>query len=1044
MKGDFSRMTFDPGRRFTAVRAQQGAVQIDADANEQADIVTHRLDRTFRDIIGPAAGPLDPDSFKVTVAGNAITVSPGRYYVGGRLLENDAPVTLPAQPFLSGGYAVLAHPAAPAFDVAAPAAGEYAVVLDSWVRHVTVLEMPALLEPALGGVQTGTRHQSVWQLKLLKLPNGTSCGGVSGTAAWANYSSPSAALMEAGTDTPPPAADQCDLSPSGGYQGLENSLYRVEIHDGGPAGAGAGTATFKWARDNASFATLAAGWDNDRTVTLSSAPGDLTRGFRIGDTVELIDVETELRERPGRMLTVQDLVGDTMTLSAPHLLGAAADGAAAAARKLRVRRWEGGPLSIPKGTPWLALGADGVRVNFDKNVSYRTGEHWMIAARTTTNDIEWPGGAQPPANIPHLFAPLARIKIDGAGKITLLGDCRTLFAPLGAMISLLYVGGDGQQAEPNEAGNAAALPLAKPLTVAVMRGKLPVAGAAVRFTIGGGGGGSLNGGGASAVVQTDADGLASCNWALAANAGDAPQQVEARMLDDGGAAVANPVRFGARVLGLIEMKLAGGDTQTQVNSPGNAAPVPLAEPLRVAVTRANRPLPGALVRFTLVGGSGSLKKPGGGGGGAAIVDIQADADGIAACAWTLLPGAAAGRVRAQLMKNAVKAWGAPDVIFSASLLNLPRQGACCVTVGPGMEFERLEDAIQTLLDKNLGDICICLTAGDHTLSKPITVSRGNRPNLSIHGCGAATRLHFGKHSMVAVSMGALEIADLHFTAQEEVLIAVAVTSVALRRVTGTAGAFVLGAQGCGSITVEDCDLSVVQAGGAGTNTPATPAKNRNAVVAFGAEISGAELGLADGFHLWGLELPIGLGFAAQAAAPDLILIDCFEAQIRIVRNRLGGAINFGGHQPAPLDHRKYYGGWRQSVIKAIVETGGTLAICDNEMYDLRVTGEPARRLGLDSPTPKSMGFIRIPRLARFERNEVWASKSVLPAQYAYVDGNRFMSSGPGSEQLLVIAPTGSDGDPTVKIVGNSGPKTSLIVSTGFADKAANSPMQVMS
>ena len=346
------------------------------------------------------------------------------------------------------------------------------------------------------------------------------------------------------------------------------------------------------------------------------------------------------------MLVVADLVGDTMTLSAPHQLGAAADGAIAAARKLRVRRWEAGPLSIPKGTTWLALGTDGVRVNFDKNVSYRTGDYWMIPARTATNDIEWPGGAQPPANIPHLLTPLARIKVDGAGGITLLSDCRTLFPPLSALISLLYVGGDGQQAEPKEAGNAAALPLAKPLTVAVMRGKLPVAGAPVRFDIVGGTG-SLNGGGTSTTVPTDANGLANCNWSLAPNVSDAAQQVEARMLDDGNAAFGNPVRFGARVFGLLEMKLAGGDTQTQANPPGGSAPIELAEPLRVAVTRANRPLANALVRFTLTGGTGSLREIGG-GAGAASVDVQTDAEGIAACLLTLVPGGPFGQVRAQL------------------------------------------------------------------------------------------------------------------------------------------------------------------------------------------------------------------------------------------------------------------------------------------------------------------------------------------------------------------------------------------------------------
>ena len=447
-------------------------------------------------------------------------------------------------------------------------------------------------------MQTGTRHQSVWQLKLMKIPNSTSCGGVLGTAAWANYASLSPARMDAGTDTPAPSPNQCDLSPSGGYQGLENDLYRVEIHDPGPAGTGAGTATFKWAHDNASFATLATSWDNDRTITIASVPGDLTRGFQIGDTVELIAVETELRERPGLMLTVADLVGDTMTLSAPHGLGAAADGAAAAARKLRLRRWAEAPRAIPKGTAWLALGTDGVRVNFDKNVSYRTGDYWMIPARTATNNIEWPGGAQPPANIPHFLTALARIKVDGAGNITLLGDCRTLFPPLSAMLSLLYVGGDGQQAEPNEAGNAAPLPLFKPLVVAMMRGKVPVVGAPVSFTLVGGGTGSVNGANPKITVFTDANGLASCTWSLASNVGDAAQQVEARMLDDGNAAFGNPVRFGARVFGLLEMKLAGGDTQTQVNVPGNTTAV---ESRRTAARRgdarqpAARPCAGALL-----------------------------------------------------------------------------------------------------------------------------------------------------------------------------------------------------------------------------------------------------------------------------------------------------------------------------------------------------------------------------------------------------------------------------------------------------------------
>jgi hypothetical protein len=1048
MTGDRSRGTFKEKLHLTSVRAQQGRVMLDADWNEQNDIVTHRLDWTFRDIIGRAAGPVDPDSFKVRIVGNAIKVSPGRYYVGGRLLENDAQVTLPAQPHLSGGYCVLNAPFAPAFDVPKPPAGEYAVMLDSWVRHVTVLEMPALLEPALHGVDTATRHQSVWQIKLMKIANGTSCSAVLDSPGWLHYAVPSPAKMEADTDTPPPAPDQCDLSPNGGYRGLDNNLYRVEIHDPGPAGTAAGTATVKWTVDNASVATLATGWDNSRTLTLASMPGDFTRGFKIGDTVELIDVKTELREQPGLMLVVDDLVGDTMTLSGPHLLGAATDGAAAAARQLRVRRWEG-PISIPKNVNWLALGTDGVRVNFAKNVTYRTGDYWEIPARTAPNDIEWPGGAQPPANIAHLMTPLARVKVDAAGNFTLLGDCRTLFPPLSAMLSLHYVGGGGQQAEPNEAGNSAALPLAEPLAVAVMRGKVPVIGAPVQFTIKSGAG-TLS---PAIPVLTDSNGLASCTWSLDPALGpsspppkilDRPQEVEARMLDDVGTPFGNPVRFGARVLGLIEMKLAGGDTQTQAVPYGDADPVKLREPLCVAVTRANRPLPDATVRFTPIdGGAGSLSLAGG-GAGTPHVEVLTDAEGMARCMWTVLPDKKIGHVRAHLRKNGVD-FGAPDVVFSANLIQLPGR-ACCVTVGKGADYETLGAAIQTLLDKDVTDICICLTAGDHALSEEIWLAgREVRVNLSIHGCGPATRLDFGDHSIVAINSGAFEMADLHFKAAREVLIAVGLPSVTLRRLTGRSGGFALGAQDCAAVTVEDCDLEAFDPGNlaprpATRPAPAEPAGGGRA----GRVVARADSSLAGPkrFVDTSVITTTGLLFGVVEVARDLILLAGYDGQVRIVRNRLNGAINVGGQQPNVMPRLQYLSLWKAKRIQPVLRTGGTLTIADNMMHDLRVTGEPARVLGIEGPNPGATEPVDVPRLARLERNEIWAEGSVLAARYAFVDGNRFMAGGRDTEQLLVIVPDESDDDPTVKIVGNSGPNGSLIVTTGFPDELANRPLLV--
>ena len=45
MKNDSSRNTFDARKRFSSVRMQQGRVQVDADWNEECDIITHRVSK---------------------------------------------------------------------------------------------------------------------------------------------------------------------------------------------------------------------------------------------------------------------------------------------------------------------------------------------------------------------------------------------------------------------------------------------------------------------------------------------------------------------------------------------------------------------------------------------------------------------------------------------------------------------------------------------------------------------------------------------------------------------------------------------------------------------------------------------------------------------------------------------------------------------------------------------------------------------------------------------------------------------------------------
>ena len=68
MKADLSRATFDKARRYRSVRMQQGRVQLDADFNEQQDILNHRIEIETRDSLGPVAVPIDNPGFGLTPA----------------------------------------------------------------------------------------------------------------------------------------------------------------------------------------------------------------------------------------------------------------------------------------------------------------------------------------------------------------------------------------------------------------------------------------------------------------------------------------------------------------------------------------------------------------------------------------------------------------------------------------------------------------------------------------------------------------------------------------------------------------------------------------------------------------------------------------------------------------------------------------------------------------------------------------------------------------------------------------------------------------
>jgi hypothetical protein len=391
MKADITRRTFDPSRHFAAVVFGQGQVQVDADINEQEEIARHRVASLTTDVIGATGVPKATGGFEVTVApdGRDLLISPGHCYVDGILCEN-SPRVVPAtvgspttvipsvaapdgRPYAAGQWlevliggtprlvqiasvsatGVVTLATAPAgmpaagstaelrrvtsyrsqpdrfvadpFDPANPdrlAAGAYRVELDVWHRHIGRVEDPTIGEVALGDAETATRVRVVWQVRLV-------LAGAVGAGSCALETLAAPGRLRASTQPAPPTDDPCELPDEAGYRGLENQLYRVEVHE-----RTATTVVLKWQRDNGFLASRLTALGS--TLTVLEMGRDPILGFEGAAFVEVTDDALELEQTPSDLLPVSgtDPVTRTITLSG-------APSRAVLNRNARARRWDG-------------------------------------------------------------------------------------------------------------------------------------------------------------------------------------------------------------------------------------------------------------------------------------------------------------------------------------------------------------------------------------------------------------------------------------------------------------------------------------------------------------------------------------------------------------------------------------------------------------------------------------------------------------------------------------------------------------------------------
>jgi hypothetical protein len=226
----------------------------------------------------------------------------------------------------------------------------------------------------------------------------------------------------------PASTDPCTIAPFGGYRGLENRLYRVEIHDPGPLGA----ATFKWSRDNASLGAGVLGIDAaGTTLTLSRLGRDGVKRIAVGDWVEVTDDHHELHRRPGELRQVTGVDEVRAEVRLATALSAGAFDAADPRRHTRVIRWDqagpavdaaGGTLVVPAGGAATPVPLeDGIEVTFavaTAGGSFQVGDHWQFAARTADASVEQLV-EEPPRGVLHHHMKLGIVTFPGA-----VADCR--------------------------------------------------------------------------------------------------------------------------------------------------------------------------------------------------------------------------------------------------------------------------------------------------------------------------------------------------------------------------------------------------------------------------------------------------------------------------------------------------------------------------------------------------------------------------------------------------------------------------------------------
>jgi photosystem II stability/assembly factor-like uncharacterized protein len=320
-----------------------------------------------------------PDDFRLS-----LLASDGRIYVEGLCCDLDKKTSYFNQPD---------YPNPPPIDKVDQQTD--LVYLDVWERHITAVEDPDIREVALGGPDTTTRVKTVCQIKIKPNVDKKKCHeNIDG---WPPEIGKGRLTTRAEADA---TSDQpCIIAPGGGYRGLDNRLYRIEIHTPGNIG----TATFKWSRDNGAVVYAIEDFEagDPKQVKVKQLGKDEFLSLKKGDWVEILGDETELKGEPGTIAQIIDIK------EAQRIVILSADVSEHSNETHpRIRRWDQKTETTLVNPGKISL-EKGIEIEFSGE-EFHTGDYWVFAARTATANVEELTD-EPPMGIRHYYCKLALV-----------------------------------------------------------------------------------------------------------------------------------------------------------------------------------------------------------------------------------------------------------------------------------------------------------------------------------------------------------------------------------------------------------------------------------------------------------------------------------------------------------------------------------------------------------------------------------------------------------------------------------------------------------